>query len=184
MDVKLLLPEEQGFSGNRWQVTDKRMDEHGERLYWLSTVFLGLDHSGYIYESLAKIGDHEDVVDRYRTRVEAIHGHRYYIRLLDFMVDNARFPRDTYDDEGNRDYMTYEQFDEARKAFHVVDPSFRYRTQTVCCAAPVTHEAVMIQFRSGRALDQMLGAPAPRCSKCKGEISSVYFECFSPEEDV
>jgi hypothetical protein len=191
MDVKLSLSDEVGYQGARWQLRDSGEDSLGER--WLiSTVFLAIDHHGGIYETLVNIGNQDDVVDRYPTRVEAVHGHRFYLGLVAFMIKHNAYPVTILDDDGNRVYFSgeetgedipqdYDQFWNMKDLYAAVGaPKARYFTTTVCCGATVTHQAPTGRFHAGGFMD----VPPHRCSKCGGEISSVYFETFSPGEGV
>lgn len=198
MHVKLALPKEVGYTEQtptgkyaRWHVTDTGFDSQGEP-WRVSTVFLALDHFGYIYETLVQIGQHSDVSDRYRTRVEAVHGHWFYLGVVALMVKLNTLPVAILNSEGDRIYyqddeevlQDYDQFGIMEEFFrNTLWPKSVHRTRTLCCNAPVTHTAPLDENTVDRNTGS-LEAPPPRCSRCSSEISSVHFETFSSEEDV
>jgi len=173
------MPKERihGDMEGRWQLIDTAHERDDPRYWWLSTVFLAVDHGGYIYESLVKIGDHDDVIDRYRTRIEATYGHWFYVRMCRWMVERGVLPVAPLDEDEDL-LTTYSQIDIAREHCPARYPGELYHTRTLCCDETVTHEV------SDWSSFSLAKAPEPRCSWCKEVITHVRFESISRTEDV
>jgi hypothetical protein len=72
------IPAKNASEWGRWYTTaDRKIGKTEVGPFLVSTVFLGLDHDGCLYETMVfPHGNYEDLaVDRYATREEAEKGH-------------------------------------------------------------------------------------------------------------
>ncbi len=72
-----------------FETADRRVStkkiRQGKKLLWVSTVFLGIEHFGGIFETMVFLSDRstlEEFTRRYRTWSEAARGHRKVVKSI------------------------------------------------------------------------------------------------------